>query len=231
MLLTSIFLIGNVPDKRWGLFSFEGMGVMQNKFWLRLIALIVGVAATVGFLPGWLGLASNVVLSELDKVPLVAEAFDPYRVQVLRIVDGDTIEVSMPSPGGEVEMLRLIGVDTPETVHPRLPVQFFGPEATQFVTNVCDGESVTLHFQKEGPRRGAYGRLLVYVELPGGKILNEEIIRHGFGYSYTKYPHEKTAEYNLLQAEARAAGRGLWASVKFEDLPGWLREADPDILK
>ncbi len=204
---------------------------MKHKFWISLAAVILTLAASFGLAPAWLGLVGNVVLNELDNVKVTPATFEPYLVNVTRIVDGDTIEVTMASTTGETEMLRLIGVDTPETKHPGMPVQFFGPEATQFVTNYCDGKAVLLHFQKEGPRRGSYGRLLVYVELPSGEILNEEIIRHGFGYSYTKYPHEKTEAYNLLQSQAQAAGRGLWGSVKFEDLPGWLRKASPNILK
>ena len=204
---------------------------MKHKWLITFVCTLVALAASLGFAPAWLALASNVVLNELDKVEVTSEAFEPYLVHVTRIIDGDTIEVTMASTNGETEKLRLIGVDTPETKHPGMPVQFFGPEATQFVTNYCDGKELILHFQKEGPRRGSYGRLLVYAELSDGKILNEEIIKHGFGYSYTKYPHEKTAEYNLLQDEAQSAGRGLWGSVKFEDLPAWLREARPDILK
>lgn len=231
LFLTTFFVIGIFPDIRLGVVWAERMVFMKHKFLITIAALILTLAASLGFAPAWLGLVGNVVLNELDNIEVTPEAFEPYLVNVTRIIDGDTIEVTMSSTTGESEMLRLIGVDTPETKHPRLPVQFFGPEAAQFVTNLCDGKAVVLHFQKTGPRRGSYGRLLVYVELESGLILNEEIIRRGFGYSYTKYPHEKTAEYNLLQDGAQAAGRGLWGSVKFEDLPGWLREANPDILK
>ncbi len=204
---------------------------MQNKFWLKLILLVVGIAATVGVLPAWLGLASNVVINELDKLPVTPETFDSRVADVIRIVDGDTIEVVMVSDPHETELLRLLGVDTPETVHPSLPIQFFGPEATQFTKNMCLGVPVILHLQKDGPERGTYGRLLVYVELPDGKVLNEVIIENGFGYSYTKYPHEYTARYNALQLDAVNAKRGLWATVKFNDLPGWLRKSNPDVLK
>ncbi len=203
---------------------------MDRKLLTRILLVILGVLATVGIVPAWLGLASNVVLDELDKVPVSEKTFDYYSAEVVRVIDGDTIEVKMLEPPEALEVLRLIGVDTPETVHPRMPVQFFGPEATEFTKSQCIGNVVRLHLQKKGPRRGSYGRLLVYVLLPGGSILNEEIIKTGHGYSYTKYPHEFTDKYNALEVEARVLKRGLWATVKFEDLPPWLRESRPGVL-
>ena len=204
---------------------------MGKHLFIKIACLVMTIMAGMGVVhKGW-GLAANVVLEELDKVEKNPTDFSAVLADVVRVVDGDTIEVSLYGTGGDKEMLRLIGVDTPETVHPRMPVQFYGPEATQFTKNMCSGTTVKLHYQKQGPSRGNYGRLLVYVELAGGAILNEEIISNGFGYSYTKYPHEKTAEYNQLQHAAQASEVGLWGSVKFEDLPDWLRKSNPDILK
>ncbi|MCK5607162.1 thermonuclease family protein [Candidatus Pacearchaeota archaeon] len=202
----------------------------EHSWWVRIICVVAAVAAGLGLIPiGW-GVASDIVLSELSKVDTSNGDYEMLLADVVRVVDGDTISVEVYGSGGGKEMLRLIGVDTPETVHPQLPIQFFGPEATQFVKNMCLGSSVKLHLQKDGPSRGKYGRLLVYVELPSGNILNEEIIKEGFGYSYTKYPHEHTARYNSLQLEAKESGRGLWGSVEFSDLPDWLRESNPDVL-
>ncbi len=203
----------------------------MKKSWVALVLMIVAALSGIGILPGIWGVASNVVLQNLDKIPFDEVVDASLDANVIRIVDGDTIEVDLVPPGDKPEMLRLIGVDTPETVHPAMPVQFFGPESTQFTKNMCLGQSVRLYLQKDGPERGKYGRLLVYVELTGGKILNEEIISQGFGYSYTKYPHAKSADYGILQDEAQIAKRGLWAGVKFEDLPVWLRKSNPDILK
>ena len=203
---------------------------MKHDFWVRIALLLLGICAGVGIVPTWIGMASNVVLQEMDRIEVSQDKFDTLYATVDRVVDGDTISVIMHDALETPEMLRLIGVDTPETVHPALPVQFFGPEATAFVQNLCNDKPVKLHLQKGIPQRGSYGRLLVYVELPDGSILNEKILHDGYGYSYTKYPHVNTDLYNDIENAARIAKRGLWASVKFADLPGWLQVARPGVL-
>ncbi|MCK5565504.1 MAG: thermonuclease family protein [Planctomycetes bacterium] len=204
---------------------------MNHTFLVKVLVTLVSIAAAFGIIPAVWGPVTAVVLDQLENVPVENVTDTQMYAVVERVIDGDTIEVTMQTPESKLEMLRLIGVDTPETKHPRMPVQFFGPEATQFTKNLCLGSQVVLQLQKDGPDRGRYGRLLVYVRLNDGKILNEEIIKHGLGYSYTKYPHEKTELYNQLQKTAQDEKRGLWGSVKFEDLPDWLRKSNPDILK
>ena len=78
--------------------------------------------------------------------------------QVVRVIDGDTIEVSI---GGQEEDVRYIGVDTPETVKPGTPVQCYGPQASAENHRLVDGRTVRLVFDRE--RRDVYGRLLAYV--------------------------------------------------------------------
>jgi micrococcal nuclease len=76
---------------------------------------------------------------------------------VLRVIDGDTIEVSV---AGMAEKVRLIGVDTPETVDPRKPVEHFGKEASTFTRQLVDGKKVVLRDELGGQDRDKYGRLL-----------------------------------------------------------------------
>ncbi|MCK5617170.1 thermonuclease family protein [Candidatus Pacearchaeota archaeon] len=209
----------------------EKMTKKGGSFWLKIAATVLMILAGAGVIPqGW-GLLSEFVIQNADKIEVTQESFNGYDAHVVRVIDGDTIEVKLVDTPEALEVLRLIGVDTPETVHPSMPVQFFGLEATRYTKQLCFGRSVRLHLQKNGPRRGKYGRLLVYVELDGGKILNEKIIENGYGYSYTKYPHEYTDKYNALQLEAKTTKRGLWATVKFVDMPKWLRESNPGILE
>jgi len=122
----------------------------------------------------------------------------------VRVVDGDTLELD----GGE--RVRLIGVDTPETVDPRRPVQYFGKEASAFARRLAQGRSVRLEYDQETSDR--YGRTLAYVYLPDGTFLNAEIIRQGYGHAYTRFPFRYQAEFLALEREARAQGRGLWAA-------------------
>lgn len=128
--------------------------------------------------------------------------------KVVRVVDGDTIKVKI---GGRVETVRLIGVDTPETVDPRRSVQYFGREASDFVTDLAEGEEVRLEADRQCANRDKYRRLLRYVYLPDGKLLNAEIIVQGYGFAYTKYPFSRMKEFRKLQRTARRAARGLWA--------------------
>jgi len=93
--------------------------------------------------------------------------------RVVRIVDGDTIVASVD---GEDEYVRYIGVDTPETVKPDTPVQFFGPNASDENHRLVDGRTVRLVFDQEA--RDVYGRLLAYV-YAGRRFVNAELIRRG----------------------------------------------------
>ena len=92
----------------------------------------------------------------------------------IRVIDGDTIQLD----GGE--RVRLIGVDTPEAVDPRRPVQYFGKEASAFTRRLAEGHTVRLEYGDESFDR--YQRTLAYVYLEDGTFLNAEIIRQGYGF-------------------------------------------------
>ncbi len=124
---------------------------------------------------------------------------------VERVIDGDTIVLD----GGE--RVRLIGVDTPETVHPQKPVERFGKEASAFSRRMCEGKQVRLERDPESRSMDKYQRSLRYVYLPDGTLLNVLIIREGFGHALRTYPHSRLAEFVEAESEARRVGRGLWA--------------------
>jgi len=142
-----------------------------------------------------------------DKQPVPDK--QPRFHQVLRVVDGDTLEIESI---GEV---RLIGVDTPELYHPLKPVQFFAREASDLVKELVSGLSVRLEYDRE--KKDKYGRTLAYVYLPDGRCLNEEIIRRGYGYAYTRFPFKYLMKYRQLEAQARAEGLGLWANQGLDE--------------
>ena len=121
---------------------------------------------------------------------------------VTRVVDGDTIILD----GNE--RVRLIGVDTPETVDPRRPVQYFGKEASAFTKRMVEGKKVRLEFDQT--RKDRYGRTLAYIYLEDGTHLNAEIVKRGYGHAYTRFPFRYLEEFRRYQREAREAGRGLW---------------------
>ena len=128
---------------------------------------------------------------------------------VTRVIDGDTLVVAT------VGTVRLIGVDTPETVDPRRPVQAFGKEASDFTRRIALNKVVKLEFDVE--RRDRYNRTLAYVYLPDGVFLNAEIVRQGYGHAYTRFPFRSLDQFRAYEREAREANRGLWSAA--EPLP------------
>ena len=141
---------------------------------------------------------------------------------VTRVVDGDTVEARI---GGEVEDVRLIGVDTPETVKPGTPVQCFGPRASHFSKRVLTGKQVRLVFGVE--RRDVYGRLLAYLYLPLPTLslprqqktrkrelfFNATLVRRGLARTLTIPPNDRFApRFGRIQLAAARAGRGLWGA-------------------
>ncbi len=122
----------------------------------------------------------------------------------VRVVDGDTLLLE-----GD-ERIRLIGVDTPESVDPRRPVEAFGKEAAAFTRRLAEGRRVRLEFDQE--RSDRYGRTLAYVYLEDGTFLNAEIIRQGYGHAYTRFPFRYSEEFRSYEREAREQRRGLWAA-------------------
>jgi micrococcal nuclease len=128
-------------------------------------------------------------------------------VPVARVVDGDTIEVRLD---GGLEYVRLIGVDTPETVKPGTPVQCYGPRASHFAKRLLSGRRVRLVFGVE--RRDVYGRLLAYVHL-GRRFVEAMLIRRGLARSLTIPPNDRFAPLlRRLELRAARAGRGLWGA-------------------
>lgn len=119
-----------------------------------------------------------------------------------RVVDGDTIIID------NNEKVRLIGVDTPETVHPNKPVEFFGKEASAFTKRMVEGKKVRLEYDWE--KKDKYGRTLAYVYLDDGTFLNAEIIKQGYGFAYTKFPFKYLEEFRQYEMEAIENRKGLW---------------------
>ena len=133
-----------------------------------------------------------------------------YRT-VERVIDGDTLVME------KGERVRLIGVDTPETKHPNSPVEPFGKEAAAFTRRMAEGKRVRLQFDAANASRAhkdstQQRRTLAYVFLEDGTLLNAEIIKHGYGFAYTRFPFARMEEFRRLEREAREQGRGLWAS-------------------
>ena len=136
-------------------------------------------------------------------------AAQPAPAQLARVIDGDTITVRLAD--GDRYTVRLTGVDTPETVHPTQGVEPYGPEAVAYTRARLTGATVRLVADPAGDHQDAYGRLLRYVMLPSGENFNATLIREGYATAIRTFPYSRHAECLQLEAQARAARRGLWA--------------------
>lgn len=123
------------------------------------------------------------------------------------IIDGDTLE-----PFTREEKIRVIGIDSPETVHPDKPVEWYGPQASARAKQLLTGQLVRLAQDPTQSRRDQYGRLLAYAELPDGSDFGELMIASGHASEYTHggkfYLHRD--RYMAAEFAARSARRGMW---------------------
>jgi micrococcal nuclease len=133
-------------------------------------------------------------------------------VTVDRVIDGDTIEVS-PAVSGTNDV-RLLGVDTPETVDPSEPIEPYGPEASAFTKQELEGKQVRLTFDED--RTDQYGRALAYVQIGGqGETFNGTLLRQGYAQLDIVPPNDRyAARFSQAQDEARQAHRGIWGLPK-----------------
>jgi micrococcal nuclease len=149
---------------------------------------------------------------------------------VIKVVDGDTLDIDAPDGQYNTTRIRLWGVDTPETKNPKTGQMFFGPEAFEYTKKLTLGKQVLVYLDEGNNTRGYYGRLLAYVQLPDGRFLNEVLLSEGFGYADVRFRHSFYYKYKQLEAVARSQKKGLWEKVIRSQLPEWLQRENPKLL-
>lgn len=136
-----------------------------------------------------------------------SEGQEGYRV--VKVVDGDTIDVDID---GETSRLRLIGIDTPETVDPRKGVQCFGITASNKAKELLSGQFVTLEADESQGNKDKYSRLLRYVFLADGTNYGLLMISEGYAHEYTyNLPYKYQAEFKQAEIDAVNGNKGLWS--------------------
>ena len=177
------------------------MSYRRRRTKLTWLTFLIAVIAVVISQSGWLKDTARTV-----------QQSDPGLYTINHYIDGDTIAVNM---NGTVETVRFIGVDTPETHKPNTPVQCFGPQAAAHTQDVISKfGKVRLQADPLDTNRDRYGRLLRYIYLPDGTLLDEQIIQQGYGFAYLSFPFSKKDQFAADQQAAQAAKLGLWAACQ-----------------
>lgn len=208
MPILLIILFGDLESESQGnLSSSEGDTVADNDEQFDLAGAVSGAVTN--------SIKIDTASTSSSKTSL--EESDLYLVT--KVVDGDTITVSQSgSKDGEKQTVRLIGIDTPETVHPTKPVQCFGLEASNKMKELVDGKEVRLEFDVSQGEQDAYGRTLAYIFLPDDTFVNEYLIRNGYAYEYTyDSAYKYQARFKKAQKDAELGQKGLWAPGACEE--------------
>ena len=139
----------------------------------------------------------------------------PTEAKVVRVIDGDTIEIDATDPDGAPYHVRYLLVDTPETFG---TVECYGPEAKEFNRSVVEGKTVQLSYDEECTDR--YGRLLAYIDLDGRSI-NELLVERGFACVLHIPPNgaDRVDEYRAIEDQAQAGLVGLWGECVGVEAP------------
>lgn len=163
--------------------------------------------------PALLAAAGLTIAALIAPVTATADAVETT-AEVLRVVDGDTIDIRDDTRGRL--RIRVLGIDTPETKKPGYTVGCWGPEATQFAKDTLAGQRVAVVYDATQDMHDRYGRTLAYLVKGDGWNYSVEAARAGTAHAYVyDSPVEKHAEIAVAEQQARAAGRGLWGPPCF----------------
>lgn len=173
------------------------------KIILRLLTLVVLLLVSYQTLQ-----VSNVPQKSVKSVKIAQEVTE-NKTTVVRVVDGDTIVVLV---NNIEEKIRIIGINTPETVDPRKKVECFGKQASDKAKQLLTGQEIKLKSDPTQADRDKYKRLLRYISLPDGTDYGLKMIQEGYAYEYTyQIPYTFQTQYKLAQKEAENLKVGLWA--------------------
>jgi len=157
------------------------------------------------------------------------EKYHKNTFTVVKVVDGDTIDIDIGDSNKNYTRIRLWGIDTPETKNQDTGVMYFGPEAAEFTTKLVLNKQICVYLDATRTR-GNYGRLLAYVQLPDDEFLNEVLLTKGFAYADLRFRHSFYQKYKQLESSARRKQNGLWEKVTQEQLPEWLQRMSQNLL-
>lgn len=176
---------------------------------IRLRLLLVAALSLTGFLAGSCGWRPSA------SAPTEPRPLETATVEF--VIDGDTVDLIID---GQEERVRLIGIDTPETVARDTPIQCFGAEASSALAGLLPVGSA-VRIERDDEPRDRFGRLLLYVyRAEDDLFINRWMVENGFANAVSYRPNTTfEVEFAKFEAEAQAAGRGLWATCDGPDQP------------
>jgi micrococcal nuclease len=197
------------------------MNTKKTRSVVVVVLCVCGIVASVG-LSVWVsglyghsnsGTNQRRYVSWAEKVNV-----DPHAsYEVVEVVDGDTLKASIE---GHLITIRLLGINTPEVLDPRKPVECYGPEASAESKSLLTGKDIFIALNQNYDRIDKYGRLLAYVRIVSQPVsssstvfLNEFLIKEGYAREYTfneKNPYQYQGLFRADELEAKKAGKGLW---------------------
>jgi micrococcal nuclease len=139
------------------------------------------------------------------------DRYEGRTFEVIRVIDGDTLDIDAVDGQHPHTRIRFWGIDAPEIAKPRdsAPAEPFGDDAKAFTRRLCEGQRITLRLDTH-QIRDRYDRLLAYIELPDGSVVNERLLLDGLARFEPKFPHQHLERYRLLEKQARFAKKGMW---------------------
>ncbi|OGZ80578.1 MAG: hypothetical protein A2360_02830, partial [Candidatus Staskawiczbacteria bacterium RIFOXYB1_FULL_32_11] len=192
----------------------KGENKLHKKWWFWIVVALVLMSLINNRSEKRAIIEESNTLSQQEITEIINESkdllanSDKKLYSVVKVIDGDTISVNID---GRVETLRLIGINTPETVDPRKPVECFGKEASDKAKELLTGKKVYLEADNTQGERDKYSRLLRYVWLEDGTFFNKKMISDGYAYEYTYDTiYKYQTEFKQAEIEARTTKKGLW---------------------
>jgi endonuclease YncB( thermonuclease family) len=158
-------------------------------------------------------------------------AYNGRTTTVIRVVDGDTVHIDVPDRDDSKTKVRLLAIDAPEMARPDKPAMYYAREATNFLERIAGRKEVRIYLDERAGSRDKYGRLLAYIELPDGQFANELLVSQGYAYADRRFRNSYSQKYLRLESTARSQHVGLWAHVTQDQLPLWLQEREPTLLR
>jgi micrococcal nuclease len=170
--------------------------------WPWLVAGVVLIALIIADRSGWL------LVPKIDDMT----AYHGASAEVLRVIDGDTIEIELPDALHDrpVTRIRFWGLDCPETAMPDRPADLYANEAIELTRSLAADRTVTLYLESHRTR-GVFGRVLAHVQLPDGSSLNEALLSAGLAVTDERWSHSRLGRYAQLERAARRQGLGMWS--------------------